>query len=522
MTHPSSPEPQTPSKQQQIKGETIVVLAVFSVVSLILSWVLYIYHIRHQAGDGAFAAQVLSNFRDHTFMTSTLSTSMLNSIKEVWYRSAEHVCAMPLLSETNAPVLTVHLYLISYVFLPLVRIIDAHIIIAAVQAISYSSVLLFTYLFSRDRKLSIPHSLLMLLLVAQHPLWTMGLLGQFYFNQLFLPLIAAVIWIITRWKINFPILSVFLLLTISVNEIYGIAVATVLVGRAFLSGSRQLRLLGLGIACGLVSFILISHVQSTVGDHSTQTSFVSTLLSPNRLAAIEQILGNAWTEKSLVFLLVNFLGLGIAILLTPKYVLVISALIVPNLIVSIGGAEKTGWSTHYHIAYFVPLVWLSVLSISKINLKHPSFSASIIIALLVSSSFIDLGYPGFKSDPDLRVLEVVRRTFAYSQHYSEELAYRQSLKSTVNPNDMISAPEAALYNFVDHRIFYYPMNVDIVDKVIFSFDSGRDGDNRFRSVNYGHQDDNLDDCIIPRMRENGFDFDNPVIVHPWAIVGKKP
>ncbi|MCL4386196.1 MAG: DUF2079 domain-containing protein [Cyanobacteria bacterium] len=502
-------------------NEKIIVTILLFFLFLVLTWLLYYKNISFQFGDTTFAGQILSNFRHGNFLiTNTFGDSIGYSMENIWYRPASYVCKQPLISTPyHGP--WGHYYFIMFALIPLTFLFDIFLLVPALHAFIYTSIIFFVYFFSRERKLNIINSFLLTILITQHPLWELGLFGQFYFNRLFIPLCAFIIFLLSRKKSNYILLFVATILALSTNEIYGIVLFFVFTAFALLFHKKEKsKLIFLTIVSLLYSLIAIIIIQHTVGG-GTQVGFIKHTFSLNLFSTINNLVKNSLSQKTLIFLMVNIGFLGI--LSFTNLITGLTALIflLPNIFVSIGGAEKTGWATHYHSGYFIPLIWLSIMGISMLKSKSKYLISAIIIMVIIFSMFVNYDALSINKIPSIKLYSLVKTIYSTYQTKKSIIDYRNKLRSAVGQGTSISAPEAIAYNLMDHKIYYYPMNIDFVDKVIFRYDPEKKDINRFYSINYGQQDDHLDECIIARMKKDGFDFTNPKVIGGWAVIGRK-
>ncbi len=511
------------NKSKLTRKEAIISATVFIIIFLVLSRTLYLFNIGGQLGDGTFAAQILYNFKQGNFEPITsFGFSIGEYLNNVLHKSADYVCSQPLTFTKNSGFIG-HNYYIMYALIPLAQIFDTYQLVAGLQAMIYTSILAFTYYFSRDRKLSILNSVLLTILVSQHPLWRYGLFGQFYFNRLFIPFVALAIWLMTRRKINYVLLVVVTILALSVNEITGITMLMIFLVYATFFKNKDRKLIILGLAAGLFSLLSMVYIQQKLGPISTQTSFIDNTFSSDIVATFNNLLNNATSNMASIYLFVNLAYLGILAIAVPINFLFVIVFLLPNLFVYLGGAEKTGWSTHYHVNYFIPLIWLGIASLGKLKVNNKYVIPLLLVILIALSSIINPEDLSTRAKPVIEIKNVINKVFYHNNHAPYDLDYKNKLREAVGEiNLSVSAPEAAVYNLIDHDTYYYPINIDSVDRVIFRYYEEYEDDGKFTSINYGGQIPNLDKCIIERMKKNGFDFDNPTFVYPWAIIGKTP
>lgn len=502
-----------------LRYEKLIVAVVFLLFWFLLSYTTYFHQISGQAGDTTFATQILYNFR-HTFsMESTFAQSIMDSFDHVWYQTAEFVCSSSLQLQTMK-VPWGHFYLVMYLFIPFVKLFDVQVVVAVSHAGAYASVLLFTYILARMKKFSILNSALFTILASQHPLWEGGLQGQFYFNRFFLPFSALILLVLEKNNMKYRYIFLFIasLLAASTNEIYGISVFMILLSYMWIYRKWNVKTLLMAGLFLVMSFIMLAFIQNSVGK-VTQTSFIRSTFGEGVGTMVRQLYSNVSNPKTMQFMTVNILFIGIFSLFNIRLVPAFFFILAPNIFVSVGGAEKTGWSTHYHMGYFIPLIWLSVLGLQLLN-KRVKLQTTLIISAILLSFFLNPLDLTLLPKSNVALKRWFNTVSYYWVHNKYESEFRQRIRDAVGDRS-VSVPEAIAYNLYDRDVYYYPVNIDSVGAVIFRYDELKIGDDRYYSINYGHQDPLLDTCIRDRMRRNGFDFLNPTIVNGWVVIKKQ-
>ena len=505
--------------QSYFSREVIVTTLIFSMVWAVLTYFLFFFNLTNQVGDTTFVAQVLNNFKYTYRMQTTYYTSTTESIDHVWYKKAEEVCNMDLETKfTNTP--WGHHYFIAYALIPLARVMDVQFLIALLHAGIYTSVLVFSYVFARMKRLNVILALLFTILVLQHPLWDTGLTGQFYFNRFFLPFSALTILLLEKKKSNYLFIGIAGLLAASTNEIYGIIIFMIMLSHMWIRRKIDIKVLFLAILLLATSVVSTIYIQKTFPLGSTQTDSLARTFSGNIHTTTQYVWSNIQDPKTQTFLIVNIFSMGIFVFFDVWLIAPLVLVMLPNLLISVGAAEKIGWSSHYHTGYFIPLIWLSLLGLSKLNIK-PRLQAAFILCCIVLIAYIN-PYDLYRNQKPNFVPKKLFQNFDYYRtHGKFSLDFRRRLRNAVKDGEKVSAPEAIAYNFFDHTMYYYPMGIDSVDVVLLKVDKTKTGDKKYYSINYGHQDPDLDACIIERMKKGGFDFSDPIIVDGWAVIRRK-
>ncbi len=485
-----------------------------------LTYTLYFYQINTQLADTTFIAQILQNFRHTPIMQTSMGNSIVESMDIIWGKPADYVCTLPLTTHfTNMP--WFHYYFALYLLMPLAWIINIPILLAGVQAAIYLSVLLFTYYFARKHNLSRLGAILLLALVAQHPLWIEGLYGQFYVNRLFLPFSALFIWLIEKKKINYYALALAGIMAISTNEVYGIAIATIIVSYFWINKVVDRKLCLLAGAFIIYSFVSMSLIQRNLGLTLPQTDFLSKTAGGGIGTLISRLTTDLLDQKTLIFLGVNLVSIGVLAILSVRSILPFFLILLPNLFINIGGAEKTGWSTHYHASYFVPLIWLSILGISRLN-KHRRLQLTLLVGFIILTAWINPYTGKLRDTPRYSFRDIYQKSRTYPSLSPVYLNFRERLEMAVGERQSVSLLEPLAYHLYSHQTYYYPHNIESVDSVILRYDPSEVGDERYSSISYGKQFDPLmDACILDRMKKDGYKLDNPTIVDDWAVIKRK-
>lgn len=493
---------------------------IISLISWIfLSYILYYYQLNTQGADTTFAAQILYNFKHSLVMNTSMGISIVESMDHIWSLPAQQVCSLPLDSRlTSLP--WFHYYFVIYLLAPFARAMDIPVLIAVSTAGIYLSVLIFTYLFGRKKNLSVLNALLLTLLVSQHPLWSYGVYGQYYFNRFFLPFSALFIWLLDKKKISYPWLIIVGLLAVSSNEIYGVALSVILVSYLWINqvvNKKLLVLSGIFFAYSAASMYLIHH---NLGLVSNQIGFIDKVIRDGVGGTMVNLYHDFISLPTQIFLIVNIIFGGIFSLINRATIIPFILILIPNLLINIGGAQMTGWSTHYHMSYFIPLVWLSISGLSSWTgyRRAQTFCLGILILL----SFYLNPYTLDKySSAFIAVKNLYHQYRNVNTQANIDLSFRSSLRSAVGDGQTASLPEAISYHLYDHDIYYYPHMLETVDNIIFRYDKDKIGESRFSSINYGHQDPSLDFCIIERMKAQQFDFSSSIIVGDWAVIKRQ-
>jgi|688.fasta_scaffold28689_5 hypothetical protein len=323
--------------------------------------------------------RIESGHLDTAGMLDLVSPSRLSSPLQSDYLAAAYGGVLPLIGASDENVCEViltntdessnifeyHPYLISYLLAALNWVFpfgDA-VFLALLMVTSLFSGLFFLYRASQDLKLNLFLRLFFLSLVLVYPVFNKSFLGQPFFDHLMFGLSIPLMFLV-RQKVRkpesytVPIVSLTVLLAM-VSE-RGAALACLisfvyfllLHGRKCVQSRQNIAILSAGATSGIWFLIWLKFFQgySAYGQISIE-SFKSRLLSFGHEPAHGQL--TVFFVTSLVFFLL--------VLASGRLAAIAVISLLPNILLSIGGAELTGFLTHYHQIY-LPVVLFAALT----------------------------------------------------------------------------------------------------------------------------------------------------------------
>lgn len=200
--------------------------------------------------------------------------------------------------------------------------------------------------------------------------------------------------------------------------------------------------------------------------------------------------------------------------------LVAFAMMLPNIIGTIGGAEKIGWSTHYHSIYFPFLIAASLQGYCNILLwSKKSMLRICIYLLMLSMSLYLIVIDPFKLRDGFFAINVqqlqyhgLARTAGYIGNFGdggvikEVSAYKKRITDFVPLNSSVSAPEGLIPSLSqsDRAIHLYPLGVGSAEYVVTDFrGSTIDGLKIIGAATYLGKKNNesLDACVQTKIQD---------------------
>lgn len=327
--------------------------------------------------------------------SSQINRSVNDALASVITQTANDVCSQPLISSNteSTKIFDRHAYAALYILAPFRSVFSSPSIAAFAHAIGFIGLLFSIYFFLRGKNLPIIATLAFGMMVAAHPAWSASVFGQFYSDRIFL--FAGYLYVVlvhqqlTKKSDHTGYILILAVLTSLIHEraalmVGGFTLVSLLLYRGWTDWSRKdVPLIAVAI-CTLsyaIGYLTLFNHNSDYGSFSSALVSFTDTLSNNEVFRFN-------LEK---FLIVN-LGFLILAVFEWRLALIAFGAMLPNIIGTIGGAEKTGWSTHYHSTYFPFLV--AAASIGSIRLwqviQARSIRWVIVVPFAVIGTFLAL------------------------------------------------------------------------------------------------------------------------------------
>lgn len=524
------------------RAEYIVAVVLFALVFGIVTGYKLI-RIDQMRGDSAVYLQGVKNLASRGVLVSQAQESIVDYSPEVNQYLTTPVARIaedpiPLFG-TPAPdsersLLLGHAYFILYPIALLVKAFPVQVVLLALFAFSFTAMVLLAYFMLRYNGVSIVCALLFCLLVMSQPAWWQGLLsGQFYPDRLFMLAgfvlmgLASVVPAPQNRRASRVGLFVAALLCALINERGALVAGIFLLLYALLywkkPGLDRYYKLALGAALLCYGYAAIKFIVPSDTAYST--------FLPTSLAGLEGVIQlPRFVPTVTLFLLVNAPFLCLTVF-EWRAAIIALALMMPNVLGNIGGAEKLGWSTHYHTFYFPSLVWAAltgyVVLFEKAAAKKRlpalySLTAAFIFFLAVLS-------PSAYSPMSVNLSNVATSFFPTALQQADEFVFhsegRRSLEATadqirraVPPHTVVSSVEAGMpLLYQDRTIEFFPKDIDHADYAVLGAQKTAGKITYSGAISFLGPDEQrkLDELVLDRMRRDGYDVDHPLFFAPF-------
>jgi hypothetical protein len=506
----------------------LVAWAVFTALLIFYRWNIWF---ERSYGDSAFLAETLENIYNHGRATTLAGQSAV----EIVYGGFISASASDFEKlntdgiDGNWSILTSHAYLILFLLAPFHAVLSVPFLLSVAMALSFSGGMLATYLFLRRQNVSAVWASLFCCVVASHPFWRAPLLqGQDYVDRYYVGLCSLMMLTVmgiddSCKKNRWVLLLLLFVLCCLVSERMALTAGGILVyasGIALFDKNRRsairlafLGLVGMGYATLLMRYCLKVHSYETF---LSVQSFISPLFLSD--AAVR--------GKTILFLLFNA-PLILLSMRCPKWGFLAAGIMVPNLMGNIGGAEKIGWSTHYHSLYIPTLVVVSALGFSQLGSVARGVTLAVMTAIYV---YVDPYSFSIIKPTTESLSNTVPVLWPWKfVNYSTDGTYvalhnRQKVYEDAVPvGSVVSTPEFGMGRLIfGRKVFMFPLGIRQADVVLMSASPTRPsvyvGAASFLS---GAEKDEVDDAVMKRVVDAGFDLSNPQEIEPGVYAFRK-
>jgi hypothetical protein len=459
------------------KNEKII----FIFLALIFSAYLFLYqkfHIPYTYGDAAFLLEILDSLSKKNETTSFILSQN---------HAASHLASINLRDYCRAGIsasdfgqvpynwlFNLHAYLILFLIAPLSKITGSLNILAFLMTLSFSLIPFIVYFVIRKYGYSVFLALISTSIIIFHPAWFISSVGQAYIDRVFLPL--SFIYVLSLHLPSFSnrltsgqknAFLIFALLVgmlagmVSERYMFVIGVYTLFYSFFYVEKFKiKILFLIYSLFLFLCAYIYLSKFGGSI-DNVTRLSNIplwADLKNNFNIPGVGQ------------YLIFNFLLLIPCIFLNPRIAIPLIPLIAINCLMTVGGAEKNGWGTHYHSHYFGFLASSFVIAVvapsNKYFLKN-RFQAKtllLVFTFFLIFSFLNYFYKGQGIGP---ILYDFSKASEKSGARSEARIFDE-LSVSIPEGSIVSSAEwgmPALY-LSGKKINYYPVGVGTADYIL--------------------------------------------------------
>jgi hypothetical protein len=516
------------NKKEIYFGLVLLFAIVTFIVNLKLSSSLNLF------GDTAMHYTILENAQKAGFLFNPIFPSLMK------YSFIDSVYTQPLIFFNNnnfnyeASIyseavnhLRFHFYAIIFLLAPLVKIFSAKDIVNTLNISSFFGLLFLGYCLLRNYKMPIFLSLLSVLAFSFNLAWSQSLFHQPFYDRLFMSL--SFIFILTCVKKNFSpiyfILALFISsMTVEKALIYNaiFLISYLAVNFKEIDKVRLKYFLCAAFFC-VFSFLLISklYLNNPYYQSAIPQSFSDLVSRIIEISTIED-----QKNKTFTFLLEVSPLLILPLFFAFRFFLISSIILIPNIIGNIGGAEKIGFSTHYHSLYLGFICFAYLLAINNLYKSNIKFKKIFIFLYLMLTILFYL----FFSINNKNLIEFKFNKLNYVNQLDSFYKSRGSaqknqdlINNLIPKESRLSVSEAAMAYVYDFKnLSFFPYNYENSDFLIVQY-SIVQGKNLPYFMTFLGEDHNVKSrlAIYNRLVDAGFKLEKPLATSPeFMIIGK--
>jgi hypothetical protein len=416
-----------------------------------------------------------------------------------------------------------HSYFILYPLSFILNIFSSEYTIHWVNFFAFTSFIFIIFYILRESKVNTLYSFLIIFLVSLHPCWSWAIQGQPYVDRWYLPFGILIFYFIQKQKSILTPAYVFILLSsLLVEKVLIYNSLFIFIYSILFYQNKNIFISRITIGfISFASFYLLVNYYIVNGYYSSAVptslgAVVSNLSWPGALNGVASLL------------IVNLPFLLPALIFRPKLFLIAGALLVPNLVGNIGGAEKVGFMTHYHTLYFPFVTYAFICSAATAFHKFNKSSGKILILGYITLASYFYSHLSFQPNNAIalsRGFNLVYLSDFYKDFVMVKKQYNEKeiIKASLPANAMVSSVEQGMpFAYQNLDLHIYPLNLDKADFLVLHYKLDKSKYSYSGYFGYLGQEHNnqVDACLETRL-EKSFDTKNPIILNQSLAILKR-
>lgn len=446
--------------------------------------------------------------------------------------SSDALCKSDLSNKNLTPynVIDNHAYLALYPISILTLLLGPELSFASINALSHLLLLIIPFIFLRKLQVGFLLSFIFSLCVALYPAWSYSAIGDYYLDRIYMPFALIALYtmhLAANRDIPFKDSSLIASLVIFICSaaIFTERAAIMMMGAVFfffcffsrIRENLKFKVALFALFAIIAAYLFLYFKYFFIGIDGAGSIFA------NALTVLRNPTDRFAATGLKPFILVNLFFLGFFILFSGiRYILLAIGAIIPNILISVGGAELNGWSTHYHSMYLPFVVFSASIGFLKLARhltgKYIYLAYSSLIFIYVISIAAALNpFTGNFERPLFYSLNrgILGTSFDYyirPEKSNERVAIKlmNSLDEIIPSGVKISAIEGVMPALYKSRsLSLYPINMDDSDYLVISgvASSGSVTSASGANSHLGQlQVDALNKCLLTRIYEKNFSF----------------
>ena len=460
--------------------------------------------------------------------TSTTWESYVPEVYSTFTLPAEEVCGLDLRKDLadGYDIFENHAYMAIYPISLLTAVAGPESAFAILNALAHILLVAIPSVFLIRQGSGVVAAAAFALLVALYPVWSYSATGDYYLDRLYMPFALLSLFTMhlmiqhqgrlrdARW------LAAWVVVTVAA-ALFTERAALMMIGAIgffllfFPSVRRSPKAAATLFAVGLVLAAYFWWYTTFMQSQETSTN----LLGSVNLAVLSDRLHS---PQMIAFLAVNLLFMGPLVACAGlRYSLLVVGAMMPNVLISVGGAELNGWDTHYHTMYLPFVLFAGAVGFLGLTRRRRPIllRAGVVVGVAVYAVLLGAAMDPYTGGLDSRLGTSIRNGIVYrvqshyrhpADPYSRMARVAGYLDAIVPPGASVSTFDAAMPALYKGRsLSLYPMNMDVADYIVTP---GEVSEGRIVSLSgatsYLGPDtvEALNDCLLERATAHGFEL----------------
>jgi len=498
------------AKNEKLTSFDFIEISIFLSLIFLLFFCLFFYCLKvmpYSYGDTAFLIEIVDRLSKNLGPTSYILSQNVSVIALATV-DITSFCKEGLFANlyTQVPfnwLTSLHAYLILYPISIVAKYIGSINSLSVFHALSFATIPAVVYSYMRLNNQKIFISFLTTVLIMFHPTWLLSSTNQFYVDRFYPPFAIALSFLtykLLNSKDQDNKLAILIFFTMLVGG--SISERAMAVSGIFLLFSgliqkgtikRKLSILFFG----LIALIYVFIYTHKIGGTPDNSRFFLNNYTLNSLI-------NTFTYQGIgAYLFFNAFFFLITLILNLRVALSILPILLINCLVTVGGAEKDGWLTHYHSHYYGFLVAAFVISIThrnnqlikKINLNY------ILLPLLALLYFGYHHYHYYNDSLYNKIKDVFIVSKDKSQFYANSGLIDKLLLNVPNNASTTSTEWGLPILYMrGNNVHSFPLNIGISDYLILQFLTEKNSINS--SVRFTNDNVSADLCYTKMINKH--------------------
>ena len=419
-----------------------------------------------------------------------------------------------------------HTYFILYPASLFLHFFKVEFVVQWLTIFSFISFAYIAYWIARKQNVNKLISALIALCICFMPAWSWAIQGQPYVDRWYFPFGLLIFYFTDKKKNSY--LGLLFLLVISSLIVEKVLVYNTLFLAAYsvlFFNKNEKKIFIYRISLSIISFLVfLAVIKLFLSNFYYSGSTLPTSLND----ALYLLTYPNFINGALTLFLISLPMLVPSVFVRQKLLLISLLMLLPNFLGNIGGAEKTGFFTHYHTLYYPFLVYGFIASTATIvnNLNILKIQKAItifyLIITLIFYYFISINSSSKISFNTAHSLNFLNYFYQGAINLDLKQKTQELINTNIPTSAKVTAIEAGLpFIYLYNDIHFYPINLGKSDYLIISYQKNGDQINFTGFSGYrGKEDTDSANICLQEIIKKDYDTENFLILNKSLVLLK--